>query len=63
MRMNNNNILSVNDIIKLRKAYKNCDISTKDIIFDVKSLMINEKITKEEAIKRILNIIHRYHHK
>ena len=53
-----NNILSVNDIFELKKAYKNYNISIDSIIFDVKSLMINEKITKEQAVNRILNIIY-----
>lgn len=53
-----NNILSTNDILILKKAYKNYNISIENIIFDVKSLMINEKINKEQAINRILNIIY-----
>lgn len=53
-----NDILSANDILKLRKAYKNYNISIESLIFDVRSLMINEKINKDQAINRILNIIY-----
>ena len=56
MRMNND-ILSKNDIIKLRKAYKNYNISVDYLIFDVKSIMDNEGIDKCQAINHILSII------
>ena len=55
---NNNDILSVNDIIKLRKAYKNYNISVECLIFDVKSIMDNEGVNKNQAINRILSIIY-----
>lgn len=55
MRMNNA-ILSENDIIKLRKAYKNYNISVDCLIFDVKSIMDNEGIDKYQAINHILSI-------
>lgn len=53
-----NDILSANDILKLRKAYKNYNISIESLIFDVRSLMINERINKDQEINRILNIIY-----
>lgn len=55
---NNNNILSENDIIKLRKAYKNSNISVECLSFDVKSIMDNEGVNKNQAINRILSIIY-----
>ena len=50
-------VLSKNDIEKLKKAYKNHKILLDHLHFDVKSIMLNEGITKEKAIKRILKII------
>lgn len=52
-----NNILSQNDITRLRNAYKNYNISIEYLIFDVKSIMDNEGISKNQAINRILKII------
>ncbi|MBD7915847.1 hypothetical protein H9660_11895 [Clostridium sp. Sa3CUN1] len=54
---NNYDILSKNDIIKLRKAYKNYNISVECLAFDVKSIMDNEGVNKNQAINRILSII------
>ena len=50
-------VLSKKDIESLKKAYDNNKITSEDLSFDVKSIMLNEGITKEKAINRILNII------
>lgn len=55
-----NNILSEKDILLLRNAYKNYNISDDYIISDVVSLMNNENLDKETALKSILNFISLY---
>lgn len=55
-----NNILSKKDILLLRNAYKNYNISDDYIISDVVSLMNNENLDKETALKSILNFISLY---
>ena len=55
--INKDSVLSKSDIDRLRKAYNNYEISEDYLNFEVKNLMINEKISKDDAIKRILRII------
>ena len=55
-----NNILSEKDILLLRNAYKNYNISDDYIISDVVSLMNNENLDKETALNSILNFISLY---
>lgn len=55
-----NNVLSEKDILLLRNAYKNYNISDDYIISDVISLMNNENLDKETAINSILNFISLY---
>lgn len=50
-------VLSKSDIERLRKAYNNYEISEDYLNFEVKNIMINEKISKDDAIKHILGII------
>lgn len=50
-------VLSKRDIERLNKAYGNNKIGLEHLYFDVKSIMLNEGITKEKAIQRILKII------
>lgn len=52
-----NSVLSKSDIERLRKAYNNYEISEDYLNFEVKNIMINEKISKYDAIKHILGII------
>ena len=54
--INKDSVLSKSDIEKLRKAYNNYEISKDYINFEVKNLMVHEKISKDDAIKRILRI-------
>lgn len=58
--INKDIILSKSDIEKLKNEYENNKITFEYLYFDVKSIMINEGITKDEAIKRILEIIDKY---
>ena len=51
------NILSANDVSKLRIAYKNYKIFEEYIKDDVNNIMMHEKLNKDQAIKRILKII------
>lgn len=50
-------VLSKSDIERLRKAYNNYGISEDYLNFEVKNIMINEKISKDDATKHILGII------
>lgn len=54
--LNKDSVLSKSDIEKLRKAYNNYEISKDYLNFEVKNLMVHEKISKDDAIKRILRI-------
>lgn len=54
--INKDSVLSKSDIEKLRKAYNNYEISKDYLNFEVKNLMVHEKISKDDAIKRILRI-------
>lgn len=58
--MNSKMILSKEDINKLIEAYGRVDIRIDYVIHDVKSIMINENISKEKAIERILKILEVY---
>lgn len=58
--INKDIVLSKSDIEKLKKAYGNNKIGLAHLNFDVKSIMINEELTKEKAINHILNIIGKY---
>lgn len=55
--LNKDSVLSKSDIKKLRKAYNNYKISESYLNFEVKNLMVHEKISKEDAIRYILKII------
>ena len=55
--LNKDSLLSKSDIEKLRKAYNNYKISEDYLNFEVKNLMVYEKISKEDAIRHILKII------
>lgn len=55
--INKDNVISTNDINKLRVAYKNYNISEDYIKNDVKNIMIHENLSKDQAINRILKII------
>lgn len=57
--INKDIVLSPKDIKNLKKIYKNHRIRLEHIEFDVKSIMINEGVTKEKAINKILNIYYR----
>lgn len=54
---NMDKILSKNEVDKLKKAYNNYNISEDCFIFDVKSIMENERVSKEKAISNILRLI------
>lgn len=54
--INKDSVLSKSDIEKLRKAYNNYEISKDYLNFEVKNLMVHEKISKDDAIKHILRI-------
>ena len=55
--INKDNILSINDVNRLRIAYKNYNISEDYIKNDVKNIMLHENLSKDQAINRILKII------
>lgn len=55
--LNKDSVLSKSDIKKLRKSYNNYKISESYLNFEVKNLMVHEKISKEDAIRYILKII------
>ena len=55
--INKDNVISTNDINKLRVAYKNYNISEDYIKNDVKNIMIYENLSKDQAINHILKII------
>jgi hypothetical protein len=50
-------ILSGNDIKKLRQAYQNYSIPLEYLVFDVKSIMENEGLSKVKAVNHIINIL------
>lgn len=51
------NILSRNDIEKLRKVYQNYSTPLEVLAFDVKSIMNHEGVSKSKAINNIINIL------
>lgn len=51
------NVLSGNDIKKLRNAYQNYSISLEELTFDVKSIMNHESVSKTKAVNHIINIL------
>lgn len=58
--LDNNNILSKDEIQKLKKAYNNYAISEIYLNIEVKNIIDCENISKEDAINKILMIINSY---
>ena len=59
LKSNINFILSPKEIEILRKAYDNYNICVNCLSTDVMNIMINEGISKAQAINKIENILQR----
>lgn len=51
-------LLTKKDIKRLRKAYNNYNIPTNYLSDEIGNIMFHEKITKKQAINKILTLIY-----